>query len=79
MYKKLRHLLEEVSGVLVSSGKSILQLKPAVSGCIYEEPENTGEFVCNVTKSLENLVERSEKEKNGGSLDQQRKDSAVWG
>lgn len=64
---------------MVFSGKSILQLKPAVSGCIYGEPENTGEFMCNVTKSLENLVERSEKEKISGRLDQQRKCSAVWG
>ena len=52
--------------MFVFSGKSILQLKSAVSGCIYGEPENTGEFVCNVTKSLENLVERFERRRSVG-------------
>lgn len=54
----------------MSLGKSVLQLKLQLGYAFGGEPENIGEFVCNMRESLENLVGRFEKERISGSLDQ---------
>lgn len=63
----------------MSLGKSTLQLNQQLVYAFGGEPENIGEFVCNVRESLENLVGKFEKERISGSLDQEKKHRAAWG